>query len=157
LEERSASSGSRNAVAGRIVDARRAVGLTQTELARQIGLPLYVLERFERGEADPSVYLDAISAVTNRPRSWLEGENETTLEAARSTVERLQRDFTAFREDVSGRLDVLEDRDFAPTSPPVIADEMASRLDVLEAEIERMRRRFSELEARVTRHRRWTR
>jgi hypothetical protein len=44
--------------------------MTQKELAHRLGVPLWKVDRLERGETDPSPYLDSIARETNRPDLW---------------------------------------------------------------------------------------
>jgi hypothetical protein len=63
--------------ANRVGDARRESGLTQKELAHKLGVPLWKVDRLERGEVDPDPYLDSIAKETNRSGSWLRAPEPT--------------------------------------------------------------------------------
>jgi transcriptional regulator with XRE-family HTH domain len=71
----------------RIAEARRAAGLTQTELADEIGLRLWHIERFETSGSVPPAKLREIAAATGRPLSWLEDQALEDPEAAASPRE----------------------------------------------------------------------
>jgi hypothetical protein len=72
-------------MATRVSEARRASGLTQKELARRLGIPLWKVDRLERGDVEPDPYLPSIARETGKPDSWLrapEPEPEAEAEAA---------------------------------------------------------------------------
>jgi transcriptional regulator with XRE-family HTH domain len=153
LVERRAPTEARSEVGQRIVEARHDVGLTQTELARQIGLPLYLVEKLENGEADASSYLEAISAVTRRPVSWLSGASEPTVAHTQSAVERLQGELAELRQNLSHRLDELEEWARDQDSRRGARADAIVRVEALAAELADIKRRLLELEARLTRRR----
>lgn len=57
-------------VGRRISSARRAVGLTQKQLADALGTSTWTVEGLESGALDPTRQLAAIAAVTRRPTHW---------------------------------------------------------------------------------------
>jgi transcriptional regulator with XRE-family HTH domain len=54
----------------RIAEARRAVGLTQTQLADEIGASLWSVESLEQGRGDVERHLEAIAHATIKPVRW---------------------------------------------------------------------------------------
>ena len=57
-------------VGHRIAAARRAIGLTQKQLADALGARAWTVERMEAGTLDATRHLPAIAAVTDRPFDW---------------------------------------------------------------------------------------
>jgi transcriptional regulator with XRE-family HTH domain len=58
------------AVGRRIVQARRQLELTQSELAERVGVLLGMLDKYESGQADASRVLPRIAEVTGKPIDW---------------------------------------------------------------------------------------
>lgn len=78
------------AVGARIRDARRAMGLTQDELADVIGVGMRQIQYYEAGESNPYRTLRRIAEATNRSVGWfLHGDRPTEL-AAEELVQRLE-------------------------------------------------------------------
>src|SRR5688500_6315489 len=59
-----------NPVGERLAGARRAVGLSQRELADRLGMPLWGVQQIETGRADPGPYLSEISSLTGQPMGY---------------------------------------------------------------------------------------
>jgi transcriptional regulator with XRE-family HTH domain len=70
-EESSTHDASRHTGA-RVERARQEAELSQKELGALLGLPLWRVERIERGEEDPTIYLRAIGEQTGRRPEWFE-------------------------------------------------------------------------------------
>jgi transcriptional regulator with XRE-family HTH domain len=56
----------------RVARARQEAALSQKELGALLGLPLWRIERIERGEEDPTIYLHAIGEQTGRRAEWFQ-------------------------------------------------------------------------------------
>jgi transcriptional regulator with XRE-family HTH domain len=91
-----------------IAQARREAGLTQSELARGVGISLGLLEKLERGAADPSDYLERVATATGRPVTWLARGEETDDSA--DLLAELLRAVQETHADLRSRLEGLEDR-----------------------------------------------
>ena len=63
-----------NVLGRRILQARRAAGLTRTELADRVGLRLWHIERFETTGLVAQAKIGEIAAATGKPLSWFIGE-----------------------------------------------------------------------------------
>jgi transcriptional regulator with XRE-family HTH domain len=64
-----------NRIGSRVAEARRAAGLTRTELADRVGLRLWNVERIETSESTvPLAKLLEIAQATGRPLSWFTAE-----------------------------------------------------------------------------------
>ena len=61
-----------SSLAQRIRDARHAAGFTQRDLAVRIGVPLGLIDRYEKGLADPRPNLEQIAEATGRGRDWFD-------------------------------------------------------------------------------------
>lgn len=59
-----------NVTGERLAAARRAVGLSQRDLAARLGMPMWGVEQMERGRADPGPYLSEISSLTGQPLAY---------------------------------------------------------------------------------------
>src|SRR5688572_24858729 len=94
-------------VGKRIAEARRETGLTQTELARRIGVPLYVVERYEAGDAAASEHLEAIARITATPLSSF--ESSAVAVAGSEALGRLEAELAQLRAEVDERLMRLEE------------------------------------------------
>ena len=57
----------------RIAQARKEAGLTQRELADQVGVTLRSVQAWERGEAHPYRHLPVLQRVLGRDAEWLVG------------------------------------------------------------------------------------
>lgn len=73
---------------GKMLRARRESGLTSKELADRLDLSLWMTERLERDEEDPTAYLPAIARATDRPEEWFGNARS----APRETEAMLQED-----------------------------------------------------------------
>lgn len=56
--------------AERVAEARRKRGLTQKELATNLGVSIWHVDRIEAGQEDPGSYLKAIADATDRDEEW---------------------------------------------------------------------------------------
>jgi DNA-binding XRE family transcriptional regulator len=54
----------------RVAVARRAMGLTQRDLAARLRVSLWTVEQLEAGRRDPEAHLGAIAELTQRPETW---------------------------------------------------------------------------------------
>lgn len=70
--------GPSNGGTGPIATARQTAGLSQRELAERIGVPLWAVDRFERGDGNPAPHLDAIAAATGQTADRLAWELDST-------------------------------------------------------------------------------
>lgn len=61
----------RREVGGRIVEARKQIGLTQRELAELIGASPRAMQGYEAGERIPYRKMPDIARVVNKPMAWL--------------------------------------------------------------------------------------
>src|SRR5438874_674748 len=57
-------------IGARIAQARHELGATRRDVARALGIPLGVYERYETGEADATAQLGKIAAATDKPLAW---------------------------------------------------------------------------------------
>ncbi len=106
----------------RITQARREAGLSQTELAVKMGVPLGVIKNAEAGKDVSDKHLRAIAEVTGRTLGWFSERDEIPDEGW----------------TLLGKLhaEVIE-----------LRSELGDRLARLEAELEEARARVEELEA----------
>lgn len=88
-------------VGRRIRDARRAKGLKQAELARELGLSdARTIRNYESGVRIPAYeIMDGIARITGKPREWFFDEDRSAP-GMREEIEALRAEIAEFREDL---------------------------------------------------------
>jgi DNA-binding XRE family transcriptional regulator len=66
-------------VGSRIAKARNAAGLTQQQLADQIGVTRRSVQGYEAGRVAPYRHLDRLAEVLGRPRAWFLPDDGTNV------------------------------------------------------------------------------
>ena len=112
VHEPSVDGAPRTSVGQRIAAARRSNGLTQTELADRLDVPLGVLSRYEDDEAEvPTPALAAIAAQTDVSVSWLrQGVEDEVLDVVRTLYEEVVRNLYDEVERLTAKVESLEAR-----------------------------------------------